>query len=70
MSIKNHPGTSTEESTEAKHFADGNSTTSFVSGEILLPVNQLIEDEVSDFLGKPDQSEYDGSVIGCKQFFV
>ena len=59
MSIKNHPGTSTEESTEAKHFADGNSTTSFVSGEILLPVNQLIEDEVSDFLGKPDQSEYD-----------
>ena len=59
MSIKNHPGTSTEESTEAKHFADGNSTTSFVSGEILLPVNQLIEDEVSDFLGKPYQSEYD-----------
>lgn len=27
MSIKNHPGTPTEESTEAKRFADANSTT-------------------------------------------
>ena len=59
MSIKNHPGTPTEESTEAKRFADANSTTPFRSGEMPPTSDELIEDEVLDFLSKPYQSEYD-----------
>ena len=56
MSIKNHPGTPTEESTEAKRFADDNSTTSSVSGVWKPAINQLIRDEVSLFFDTRDQS--------------
>ena len=59
MSIKNHPGTPTEESTEAISSVGTHSTTSLVSGAMLPTSNELIEDEVLDFLSKPYQSEYD-----------
>lgn len=59
MSIKNHPGTPTEESTEAISSVGTHSTTSLVSGAMLPTSDELIEDEVLDFLSKPYQSEYD-----------
>ena len=42
MSIKNHPGTPTEESTEAISSVGTHSTTSSVSGTALPTINQLI----------------------------
>ena len=57
MGIKNHPGTPTEESTEAKRFADANSTTPLVNGTTVPMVDQLIRQEVKTFLGT-DQSAY------------
>ena len=56
MSIKNHPGTPTEESTEANSFVDAHSTTSLVSGTVLPTANQLILKEVVIFLGAKKQS--------------
>lgn len=55
MSIKNHPGTPTEESTEAIAFVGTNSTTSFASGVMLPPMNQLIFDEVELFFATQSQ---------------
>ena len=57
MSIKNHPGTA--EGTEAISSVGTHSTTPFRSGEMPPTSDELIEDEVSDFLSKPYQSEYD-----------
>ena len=56
-SIKNRPGTPTEESTEAKRFADANSTTPSVNDTTVPMVDQLIRQEVKTFLGT-DQSAY------------
>lgn len=57
MSIKNHPGTPTEESTEAKRFADANSTTPLVNDTTVPMFDQLVRQEVKTFLGT-DQSAY------------
>ena len=57
MSIKNHPGTPTEESTEAKRFADANSTTPLVNDTTVPMFDQLVRQEVKIFLGT-DQSAY------------
>ena len=56
-SIKNRPGTA--EGTEAISSVGTHSTTPFRSGEMPPTSDELIEDEVSDFLSKPYQSEYD-----------
>lgn len=56
MSIKNHPGTPTEESTEAKRSVDTHSTTPLVNDATVPAVNQLISEEVSIFLNKVEQS--------------
>lgn len=58
MSIKNHPGTPTEESTEAISSVGTHSTTSSVSGTALPTINQLILQEVANFLGTKNQSTY------------
>ena len=58
MSIKNHPGTPTEESTEAISSVGTHSTTSSVSGTALPTINQLILQEVAYFLGTKNQSTY------------
>ena len=58
MSIKNHPGTPTEESTEAKRFADANSTTPLVNDTTVPMFDQLVRQEVKTFLGTADQSTY------------
>ena len=61
MSIKNHPGTPTEESTEAKRFADANSTTPLVNDTTVPMFDQLVRQEVKTFLGTVDtvdQSAY------------
>ena len=58
MSIKNHPGTPTEESTEAISSVDTHSTTSSVSGTALPTINQLILQEVANFVGTKNQSTY------------
>ena len=58
MSIKNHPGTPTEESTEAISSVATHSTTSSVSGTALPTINQLILQEVANFLGTKNQSTY------------
>ena len=58
MGIKNHPGTP-KESTEAISSVGTHSTTPFRSGEMPPTSDELIEDEVLDFLSKPYQSEYD-----------
>lgn len=58
MSIKNHPGTPTEESTEAKRFADANSTTPLVNDTTVPMFDQLVRQEVETFLGTVDQSAY------------
>lgn len=55
MTIKNHLGTPTEESSEAISPV---STTSLVNDTMLLTANQLIFQEVANFLGMKDQSEY------------
>ena len=57
MGIKNHPGTPTEESTEAKRFADANSTTPLVNDTTVPMFDQLVRQEVKIFLGT-DQSAY------------
>ena len=57
MSIKNHPGTPTEESTEVKRFADANSTTPLVNDTTVPMFDQLVRQEVKIFLGT-DQSAY------------
>ena len=56
-SIKNRPGTA--EGTEAISSVGTHSTTPFRSGEMPPTSDELIEDEVLDFLSKPYQSEYD-----------
>ena len=56
MSIKNHPGTPTEESTEAISSVGTHSTTSRKSGVWKPAINQLIRDEVSLFFDTRDQS--------------
>lgn len=58
MSIKNHPGTPIEESTEAISSVGTHSTTSSVSGTALPTINQLILQEVANFLGTKNQSTY------------
>lgn len=58
MSIKNHPDTPTEESTEAISSVGTHSTTSSVSGTALPTINQLILQEVANFLGTKNQSTY------------
>lgn len=58
MSIKNHPGTPTEESTEAISSVGTHSTTPSVSGTALPTINQLILQEVANFLGTKNQSTY------------
>ena len=58
MSRKNHPGTPTEESTEAISSVGTHSTTSSVSGTALPTINQLILQEVANFLGTKNQSTY------------
>lgn len=58
MSIKNHPGTPTEESTEAISSVGTHSTTSSVSGTALPTINQLILQEVANFLGTKNQITY------------
>lgn len=58
MSMKNHPGTPTEESTEAISSVGTHSTTSSVSGTALPTINQLILQEVANFLGTKNQSTY------------
>lgn len=58
MSIKNNPGTPTEESTEAISSVDTHSTTSSVSGTALPTINQLILQEVANFVGTKNQSTY------------
>lgn len=58
MSIKNHPGTPTEESTEAISSINTHSTTSLVSGTALPTINQLISEEVAIFLGTKKHSAY------------
>lgn len=58
MSIKNHPGTPTEESTEAKRFADANSATPLVNDTTVPMFDQLVRQEVKTFLGTVDQSAY------------
>jgi len=55
MTIINHLGTPTEESSEAISPV---STTSLVNDTMLLTANQLIFQEVASFLGMKDQSEY------------
>ena len=55
MTIINHLGTPTEESSEAISPV---STTSLVNDTMLLTANQLIFQEVANFLGMKDQSEY------------
>ena len=57
MSVKNHPGTP-KESTEAISSVDTHSTTSSVSGTALPTINQLILQEVANFLGTKNQSTY------------
>ena len=57
MSIKNHPGTP-KESTEAISSVGTHSTTSSVSGTALPTINQLILQEVANFLGTKNQSTY------------
>ena len=66
MSIKNHPGTA--KGTEAISSVGTHSTTSSVSGEMLPVENDLIFDEVTDFLDKPYQSEYDPK--GVERFLL
>lgn len=56
-SIKNRPGTA--EGSEAISSVGTYSTTPFRSVEIPPTSDELIEDEVLDFLSKPYQSEYD-----------
>ena len=56
-SIKNRPGTA--EGTEAISSVGTHSTAPFRSGEMPPTSDELIEDEVLDFLSKPYQSEYD-----------
>ena len=56
-SIKNHPGTP-KESTEAISSVGTHSTTSSVSGTALPTINQLILQEVANFLGTKNQSTY------------
>ena len=58
MSIKNHPDTPTEESTEAISSVGTHSTTSFASGAMLQTTDQLIFTEVTKFLLEKDQSMY------------
>lgn len=57
MGIKNRPGTA--EGTEAISSVGTHSTAPFRSGEMPPTSDELIEDEVLDFLSKPYQSEYD-----------
>ena len=56
MSIKNHPGTPTEESTEAISSVGTHSTTSDRRAVRKPPINQLIHDEVLLFFDTRDQS--------------
>lgn len=56
-SIKNRPGTA--EGTEAISSVGTHSTAPFRSGEMPPTSDELIEDEVLDFLSKPYQSKYD-----------
>lgn len=56
MSIKNHPGTPTEESTEAINPVGTHSTTSDRRAVRKPPINQLIHDEVLLFFDTRDQS--------------
>lgn len=58
MNIKNHPGTPTEESTEATNAVSSNSTTSSANDAMVPTMNQLIFDEVVIFFDVTEQSTF------------